>query len=131
MIHQVHEHLLSELKSNAQTDKVFVLTAILLNLVTLAINSGVAAGSGNNMLIMMVFIGLIVVVNVTVEIGLIKGKQMRTKLLGGLIKMYQDNDVDQYYDKSMLGSYETRYNLFMLTVLVTGLVAVLVPFLVM
>jgi len=43
MVNKVHEHIIEELKTNTRTDIVFVLTAIILNLVTLAINSAIAA----------------------------------------------------------------------------------------
>jgi hypothetical protein len=36
--------------------------------------------------------------------------------------------VEGYYDPSPLSDYRTRYNLFMLTVLFTGLVAIVIPF---
>jgi len=36
MIQRVHEHIIEELRTNTRTDTIFVLTAILLNLVTLA-----------------------------------------------------------------------------------------------
>ena len=39
MIERVHEHLITELQQNTRTDTIFILTAILLNLVTLGINS--------------------------------------------------------------------------------------------
>jgi hypothetical protein len=58
------------------------------------------------------------------------GKQTRSKLLGGLIKMYKDQDVDGYYDASLLSNYSTRYNLFILVVVFLGLIAIVVPFLV-
>jgi len=45
MIKRVHEHIISELQQNARTDTIFVLTAILLNLLTLAINSSIAKDS--------------------------------------------------------------------------------------
>jgi hypothetical protein len=77
---------------------------------------------------MFTFVFLILVVNFVVEVGLIRGRQMRKKLLDGLMKMYKDQGVDGYYDPSMLGDYKTRYNLFMLTVLVTGLIAIFIPF---
>ena len=60
--------------------------------------------------------------------GLLKGKQTRLKLTNGLLKMYQDQGVDGYYDPSLLGHYDTRYNLFILAVVFTGLVAIIVPF---
>ena len=130
MVEQVHKHITEELSSNSKTDTIFVITAILLNLITLAINSGLA-GSGNNMLVVFVFVLLIIVVNVTVEIGLLKGLQTRKRLLEGLIKMYEDNNVSQYYNPENLNAYSTRYYLFMFTVLCTGLVAIAVPFLIM
>ncbi len=129
MIEFVHEHIIEELKTNTKTDTIFVISAILLNMITLAINSATASNRNSNILTMIVFVLLTVIVNLVVEIGLIKGKQTRSKLLKGLIKMYKDNDVDGYYDPSLLESYKTRYNLFMIVVLATGIVAILVPFL--
>jgi hypothetical protein len=64
------------------------------------------------------------------EVGLIRGRQMRRKLLNGLMKMYKDQGVEGYYDSSLLGDYGTRYNLFMLSVLFTGLIALVVPLIV-
>ena len=46
MIERVHEHLLGELKQNTRTDTVFVLTAILLNLMVLGVNSAVGSMDG-------------------------------------------------------------------------------------
>ncbi|AII60041.1 MAG: hypothetical protein QQM50_08045 [Dehalococcoides mccartyi] len=131
MIERVHEHLIAELASNARTDTIFVLTAIFLNLVTLGINSGIASSSGDSTqtIVMFTFVALILVVNFVVEVGLIRGRQMRTKLIKGLLKMYKDQGVADYYDPSMLSDYALRYNLFMLAVLFTGLVAVVIPFL--
>ena len=43
MIERVHEHITGELGANARTDTIFVLTAIILNLIALGINSGIAA----------------------------------------------------------------------------------------
>ena len=130
MIERVHEHLLSELNKNATTDTIFVITAIILNLVTLGINSGFATSSRNNAtftILMFVVIALQLVINLVVEIGLITGRQMRRKLLAGLTKMYKDQSVDSYYDSSLLSDYGMRYNLLMLAVLATGLVALVIP----
>ncbi|MFC2072521.1 hypothetical protein ACFLUU_07475 [Chloroflexota bacterium] len=137
MIERVHEHILSELHSNTRTDTIFVLTAIILNLLALGINSGIASASSRGgvdtttIIIMFTFVALVLVVNFVVEIGLIRGRQMRGKLLNGLLKMYKDQGVEGYYDPSLLSNYNTRYNLFMLVVLFTGLVALIVPFIVM
>jgi len=131
MIERVHEHIISELKANTITDTIFVIVAIFLNLLTLGINSGVASGRGDGgttTIIMFTFVALLLVVNVVAEIGLIRGRETRRKLLDGVIKMYKDQGVDGYYDPSLLSDYRTRYNLFMLAVLFTGLVALIVPF---
>ncbi|RJQ38976.1 MAG: hypothetical protein C4555_04110 [Dehalococcoidia bacterium] len=130
MIERVHEHIISELGQNTRTDTVFVLVAILLNLLTLGINSGVAAGgerTSTTWIVFFTFMVLVIIVNFVVEIGLIKGRQTRTKLINGLLKMYQDQGVAGYYDPSLLSNYTTRYNLFMMAVIATGLIAMIVP----
>ena len=129
MIERVHEHIVSELGTNTRTDTIFVLTAIVLNLITLGINSGIASSetNGTTMIVMFTFVALLIVVNFVVELGLIRGRQMRKKL-SGLLKMYKDQGVEGYYDPSLLSDYKTRYNLFMLAVLFTGLVAIIIPF---
>ncbi len=137
MIERVHEHLISELQQNTRTDTIFVLTAIVLNLLALGVNSIIAAANSDGgvetttMIIMFTFVALVLVVNFVVEVGLIRGRQMRGKLLNGLLKMYKDQGVEGYYDPSLLSNYHTRYNLFMLVVLFTGLVALIVPFIVL
>jgi hypothetical protein len=132
MIERVHEHIVSELHTNARTDTIFILSAIILNLIALGVNSGIAASGdgGTSTIVMLIFVALIVVVNLVAEVGLIRGRQMRAKLLGGLLKMYRDQGVEGYYDQSLLSDYGTRYNLFMLAVLFTGLVAIIIPFVV-
>lgn len=130
MIERVHVHIIAELQQNARTDTVFVIAAILLNLLALGVNSGVASGGDNDAtmwIVFFTFVSLVIVVNFVAEIGLIKGRQTRIKLLNGLLKMYKDQKVDGYYDASLLSSYNTRYNLFLLTVVTTGLIALIVP----
>ena len=131
MIERVHEHIITELQQNTRTDTIFILAAILLNLLTLGINSAVASTSNKRdatmWIVFFTFICLLIVVNFVVEVGLLKGKQTRTKLINGLLKMYKDQGVEGYYDASLLSNYNTRYNLFMLAVIFTGLIAMIVP----
>ena len=130
MIERVHEHIITELRQNTITDIIFIITAIFLNLLTLGINSAVVAGSNreaNTWIVFFTFVALVIVVNFVVEIGLIKGRQTRAKLINGLLKMYKDQGVEGYYDDSLLSNYNTRYNLFMLAVIFTGLIAIVVP----
>jgi len=133
MIEYVHKHITSELDQNTRTDTIFILTSIILNLITLAVNSSIATSSRRSadtsmLVVMLVFICLIIVVNLVAVIGLIKGKSTREKLLKGLLDMYKDQNVDKYYDASLLGNYNLRYNLFILVVVFTGVIASIVPF---
>jgi hypothetical protein len=77
---------------------------------------------------MFIFVALIIVVNIVVVIGLLKGRQTRMKLTNGLIAMYKDQNVSKYYDESLLDNYNVRYNLFLMVVVFTGLIASVVPF---
>jgi hypothetical protein len=131
MIEHVHNHITSELQQNTRTDIIFIIAAIFLNLITLAINSSIVEDSrtdGTMLLVMFIFVGLLVLVNIVVIFGLLKGKQTRVKLLSGLISMYRDQKVDKYYDETLLGNYSVRYNLFIMVVVCTGIIAVVVPF---
>ena len=130
MIERVHEHIITELQQNTRTDTIFILTAILLNLVTLGVNSIVATAerSVTTTTVMAMFVALLIVVNLVVILGLLKGKQTRVKLIEGLLKMYKDQGVEGYYDASLLSNYNTRYNLFILAVVFTGLIALVIPF---
>ncbi|MFC2123018.1 hypothetical protein ACFLRP_04975 [Bacteroidota bacterium] len=134
MIERVHEHIITELQQNSRADTIFILTAILLNLITLGVNSGVAAGGNKDAtawIVFFTFLALLIVVNFVVEIGLIKGRQTRIKLLNGLLKMYKDQGVDGYYDASLLSNYNLRYNLFIVAVVFTGIIAMVVPLILM
>lgn len=132
MIERVHEHIVSELKQNTWTDIIFVIIVFWLNGVALGANS-IVATVGDAMtqtIIMVIFTVLIIVVNFVAILGLQRGKQTRQKLIEGLLKMYRDQSVDGYYDESLLSNYETRYNLFILVVIITGIVAIVVPYVV-
>ena len=131
MLEQVHKHITSELEQNTRTDIIFIITAIVLNLIALAVNSGFVQDSRTKtsfLVVMFIFVALIIVVNAVVIFGLLKGKQTRSTLLQGLLSMYRDQNVDKYYDPSLLGNYNVRYNLFILVVVFTGVIAIVVPF---
>jgi len=130
MIERVHEHIIGELKANAHTDTIFAIMAIFLNLIILGVNSAISGSNGgtSETIVMFTLVALIIIVNFVAEIGLIRGRQMRRKLLSGLLKMYKDQEVEGYYDPSLLSDYTTRYNLFMLAVLSTGVTAIVIPF---
>ncbi len=131
MIEHVHTHITSELQQSSKSDMIFIIAAILLNLITLAINAGFAENSKTDssmLLVMFIFVGLLILVNLVVIFGLLKGKQTRIKLLKGLLSMYRDQKVEKYYDETLLSNYSARYNLFIMVVICTGVIAIIVPF---
>ena len=131
MLEIVHNHIIEEMKLNTRTDSIFVLTSIVLNFMILAINASLASYSDYEKLdVMLVFVGLAAAVNIVAEVGLLKGRQNRYRLLSGLLKMYKDQGVEGYYDSSLPGNYNLRYVMFMLVVLLTGIAGILVPFMI-
>lgn len=131
MLEQVHHQIISELQQNTKTDTIFILAAILLNLIALSVNAGFVSDSREKesvLIVMFLFVALVILVNIVVIFGLLKGKQTRSKLLQGLIMMYKDKGVDKYYDSSLLSNYSVRYNLFIMVVVFTGVISIVVPF---
>jgi hypothetical protein len=132
MIERVHEHILDELKTNTRTDTIFIITAILLNLVGAIANGAFANGNNDfDIPIFIVIAILIVVINTVVFFGLTRGKQTRQKLLEGLIQLYEDQKVSGYYDTSILGTYNVRYMLFTTVVISTGIAALVIPIIIL
>jgi hypothetical protein len=128
MLDKIHAHILDELRINARTDTIFIISAIIINFITLAINSGISSSKDGDIVIMFCFVILTIVVCVVSEINLIRGRQASAKLINGLIEMYKDNEVDKYYNPSLLKFYRLRYNSFMIIILITGLISIIVPF---
>jgi hypothetical protein len=134
MLEKIHQHIVSELGQGARTDTIFVVTAVVFNLIVLGVNSGVAGGatdqdtySAVNDVVLAAFIIMLIFVNIISITALSVGKQTRHKLLDGLLAMYSDNDVDKYYDTSLLTNYDKRYTLFTGVILCLAVTAVVVP----
>ncbi len=133
MIEKVHQHILDELQQGSRTDTIFVVTAVLFNLIILAINSAVASGAASarpsssaNFVLASFILGAIIVNGVAI-IALYTGKNTRGKLLSGLLSMYKDNKVDKYYDPSILSNYGKRYLLFTAVIACLALISIIVP----
>ena len=69
MLEQVHQHIVSELQQSSRTDTIFVVTAVVFNLIVLGINSAVAdtaesnGGDAASDVILGVFIAMSLLVN--------------------------------------------------------------------
>jgi hypothetical protein len=135
MLEQVHEHVIQELQQNSKTDTVFVVAAVVFNLVVLGINWGVAGGQANaerppqNDVILGLLFGATLLINGFSIRALVTGAQTRKTLLSGLVAMYKDHDVDKYYDPAVLDAYGTRYRLFGAVLLILALISIVVPLL--
>ena len=133
MLKEIHDHMVGELQQNARTDTIFVVSAVIFNLVVLGINWGVASeasrgqDAGRNDFILALLIAGTVLINIFCLRALTAGRGSREKLLLGLKRMYEDNDVAKYYDDDLLGSYRSRYALFTLVLGVLAVIAIVVP----
>ena len=133
MIEKVHQHSVNELQQSSRTDTIFVITAVVFNLIVLAINSAVAGDAvsknpnPSDDFVLTIFFIMSIIVNCVAIIALLTGKNARKKLLNGLITMYQDNNVDKYYDSSLLKGYSTRYFFFSIVILSLALSSIAVP----
>lgn len=133
MLGQVHDHIVRELGESSRTDTIFVLTAIVFNLIVLGVNSAVSFGATEEDstatydLVLAVFVVLTVLVNVIAVGALVLGRRTRRTLLAGLVAMYRDNKVDKYYDPSLVSNYGVRYLLFTAVIATLAITAIVVP----
>ena len=131
MLERVHQHIVDELQQGARTDTIFVVTAVLFNLIVLGVNSAVAGEKGMpEDLILVVLTLMVLVINAISIAALYFGRGTRNKLLKGLLDMYGDNGVDRYYDPSLLTNYNKRYMLFAGVILALALTCIIVPLIV-
>ena len=134
MLNQIHEHIIKELGDSSRTDTIFVLTAIVFNLIVLAINSGVSTAAaeedgntGTYDIILAVFIAMTILLNIVAVAALMIGRRTRRTLIEGLVAMYRDNQVDKYYDPSLMSNYGLRYILFGGVIATLAVTAIAVP----
>jgi len=133
MLQQIHDHIVSELGQSSRTDTIFVVTAVVFNLIVLGVNSGVSLAateenaSTANDLILVVFIVMTLLLNIIAVTALALGRRTRRMLLNGLAAMYHDNEVDKYYDPALLSNYEVRYLLFAGVIVTLAITAIVVP----
>ena len=133
MLQQVHAHIVKELGESSRTDTIFVLTAIVFNLIVLGVNSGIAAAAieedpATTFDLVLGVLGVVtVLLNVVAVTALALGRRTRRTLLDGLVAMYRDNQADKYYDPSLMSNYGVRYLLFASVIATLAVTAVLVP----
>jgi hypothetical protein len=133
MLERLHDHINEELRVNTRTDTIFILTAVIFNFVMLGINSAMATEATDNrtditpMIILSITLVLSLLVNGISITGLLTGRTTRKKLSQGLLKMYADVEVVQYYDESLLTNYMRRYVMFISIIGLLGTTSILIP----
>lgn len=133
MLDKIHDHIVSELGHSSRTDTIFVVTAIIFNLIVLGVNSGISAAAVDSDetfvadLILVVFILMTLLINAISIVALNLGRRTRKMLLDGLVGMYRDHDADKYYNPSLITNYGVRYMLFGGVILTLALSAIIVP----
>jgi hypothetical protein len=133
MLEKIHDHLVQELGQSARTDTIFVVSAIIFNLVILGVNTGMASGGSPGYreladdLILGIFIVVTLAVNGLALTAILLGRRTRNQLLQGLIDIYHDTEVAKYYNPDLLANYGTRYLLFAGVIALLGVTAILVP----
>lgn len=137
MLNKVHDHMIAEIEQSNRTDTIVVVVTLLFNVIALCSNSTVAAiyfsswsGDVSNTgidLYLIVFVVLTIGLNTIAFVGMLSGRKAREKLLNGLVTMYSDNEVDKYYDKSLISNYRTRYFVFGSIMVLFALASIIIP----
>ena len=141
LLHELHEHMSEEVRLNTRTDTIFVITAIVLNFILLGSSSALAAatadrlsgsgGSTTSAIVLAINFAISVIVNGISIVGLLTGRATRRTLSQGLLKMYEDAQVSQYYHPSLLTNTMRRYVMFIAVIVTLGLASILIPLVVL
>jgi hypothetical protein len=144
MKERIHEQISYELKQAVRMDTITVIIALTVTLILFAAAAIFAAQTTGSIvgsmtgfkattvntaytIIMWVIILGIVAINWYAVRTLLKHKKQRSKLNEGLVKLYKDEAMDQYYDGSIFKGYETRYDLYAVMLGVVGAISIITP----
>ncbi len=144
MKERIHEQIATELKQAMRADTVTVVITITVSFLLFVAASifaaqstgsiiggltGFKANSINaaNTIIMFVIILATVAIDWYAVSTLLAHKKQRNKLNEGLMKLYKDEGVEQYYDGSIFKGYEKRYDLYAIIIAAVGIVSVITP----
>jgi NADH:ubiquinone oxidoreductase subunit 5 (subunit L)/multisubunit Na+/H+ antiporter MnhA subunit len=153
----LHQDITTELNQTTRTDTTTVIVGVVLNLIFLLVNSLVAGAVWTEeyvhndafreelivdytivtefelgiMLIFIILVAAIIAINVFIIRALLAGKERRIKLTASLQRMYQEEDLGKYYNSSTIKGYEARYGLYTKIVGTLGVLAVVIPIVVL
>jgi multidrug transporter EmrE-like cation transporter len=144
MKERIHEQIGNDLKQATRMDIIIVIVAIVVSFILFSLSMGFAFASTNSVMstltkmaaksvntaptiIMFLCVGASVAIDFFAVRNLLKNKARRVKLNEGLMKLYKEEGMDQYYDGSIFKGYETRYNLYAIILTAVGAVSVIAP----
>ena len=128
MKEQIHAHLLKEMEQASKGDTVFVICAVLFNLVVLAVNSAVAIGKSQlSVLVFSIFMLGSVLVTVSAIVALRNASKACNIYRESLLWLYQSEGVDKYWPTQLNSANKVRFILYYLIVLFTAFMAVCIP----
>ena len=128
MLPQVHQHLLSALDRTVRADTVFVFGAVVLDVLSIGVNSALAGGKSNvSVLIFWLLMLGVVVVTFVAAAALRNGTKECLAYHEALMAMYSRENVAEFVPSAALTRGITRYHLFFALVLTLGGLAIAVP----
>lgn len=132
MLPNLHQHILSDLDRSTKADTVFVFGAVLLDLVSIGVNSGLAYSTSPPALtIFWIFMFGVLMVSVIAASALHNGTKGCLALQGALLAIYAREGLEHLYPKAAMRTGMTRYYLYFTLIAALGLLAVAVPLIVL
>ncbi len=131
MLPQIHQHVLSELDRSVRADTVFVFGAVVLDVVSIGVNSILAQSiAGTSTIIFWLFMLAVLAVTLIAAAALRNGTAGCLAYHQALMTMYEKNGVGSLYPEAGIRTGVTRYRLYMALVLALGSLAIVVPLIV-
>ena len=144
MKERLHEQISNELKQAMRIDTITIIIAITVSFLLFVTAMVFAAQTTGSIMGSMTgfratslnaapIITMFVIILATLAIDwyairtLLNHKKQRGKLNDGLMKLYKDEGMDQYYDGSIFKGYETRYDLYTVILGAVGAVSIIAP----
>ena len=128
MLPQLHQHVLSELDRSVRADTVFVFGAVVLDVVSIAVNSSLANSKGAAAeIVFWLFMCSIVAVTVIAAAALRNGTKGCLAYHEALLSMYENEGVSAYFPKAGIRTGVMRYRLYFGLVCLLGFMAITVP----
>jgi uncharacterized membrane protein len=139
MKEKIHEQISSELKQASYNDATMTIIAVIVTLAFLGLALGFAFsttqygmygdGSIKVHTTVIMFISLItaIIVNCFSIIALFNNNKRKIQLTESLLKLYQEEGLQQYYDNTGLKVYKARRNIFTTILATIGAAGTIIP----